>query len=292
MNERILLDSFTLLRTNGKSDTELPKYLGYSDISQYHLNEEISINKYLIENEIFDYDYLTSFNYNKSSGPVTNAYDYTVYSMQILSLFIILFTIYYACSSIAGDQSSGTMKMIAIRPYTRNKLFAGKYLSCLMFGGLLMMIALVASFVVGAASYGISTATCLVVFNASNVIEISPILLLLCYLLSLMINLLFYVSLAMFISVICRSNTLSVIISTIIYGVQVVLSGVINAKWLEYTPFGHFDLFKYFGNSNPGLLSLNILPDADFFTSLIVIGSLIVVMNSIAHLIFQRRDIS
>lgn len=292
MNMTVLENKFMLLRIGDKSDTDLENLIGYTEVSKYALNEQNTIYDYLLENEDFEYNYLTSFNFNVASGATSNAYDYTVYTMQILSVLIIVFTIFYACSSIAGDQASGTMKMIAIRPYTRNKLFAGKYLSCVMFGIMLMLISTVASFVVGIIMYGLPMTSCLVVFNSSSVISIHPILLLLLYLLSLFVNLLFYISLAMFICLLFKSNTLSVFLTTIIYAAQIVLSGLVGSAWLKYTPFGHFDLFKYFGNSHLGMFSMNILPDSNFLTSAIVLGLMIVIFNSLSHLIFKRRDIT
>lgn len=292
MNMTVLENKFMLLRIGDKSDTDLENLIGYTEVSKYALNEQNTIYDYLLENEDFEYNYLTSFNFNVASGATSNAYDYTVYTMQILSVLIIVFTIFYACSSIAGDQASGTMKMIAIRPYTRNKLFTGKYLSCVMFGIMLMLISTVASFVVGIIMYGLPMSSCLVVFNSSSVISIHPILLLLLYLLSLFVNLLFYISLAMFICLLFKSNTLSVFLTTIIYAAQIVLSGLVGSAWLKYTPFGHFDLFKYFGNSHLGMFSMNILPDSNFLTSAIVLGLMIVIFNSLSHLIFKRRDIT
>ncbi len=292
MNMTVLENKFMLLRIGDKSDTDLENLIGYTEVSKYALNEQNTIYDYLLENEDFEYNYLTSFNFNVASGATSNAYDYTVYTMQILSVLIIVFTIFYACSSIAGDQTSGTMKMIAIRPYTRNKLFAGKYLSCVMFGIMLMLISTVASFVVGIIMYGLPMSSCLVVFNSSSIISIHPILLLLLYLLSLFVNLLFYISLAMLICLLFKSNTLSVFLTTIIYAAQIVLSGLVGSVWLKYTPFGHFDLFKYFGNSNLGMFSMNILPDSNFLTSAIVLGLMIVVFNSLSHLIFKHRDIT
>lgn len=292
MNMTVFSNKFMLLRIGEKSDTELRDLIGYTEVSKYALNEQNEIFDYLLEKGDFEYNYLSSFNYNSSSGATSNAYDYTVYSMQILSILIIVFTIFYACSSIAGDQTSGTMKMIAIRPYTRNKLFIGKYVSCLMFGIMLMLICTIASFVVGSIMYGLPMSQCLVVFNASSVISIHPILLLFIYLISLVVNLLFYISLAMFICLLFKSNTLSVFLTTIIYATQVVLNGLVGSAWLKYTPFGHFDLFKYFGNSKLGMFSMNILPDSDFLISAIILGLMIVVFNSISHLIFKRRDIA
>lgn len=133
---------------------------------------------------------------------------------------------------------------------------------------------------------------CLVVFNSSAVISIHPILLLFIYLLSLFVNLLFYISLAMFICLLFKSNTLSVFLTSSLYAVQIVLCGLVGGAWLKYTPFGHFDLFKYFGNSHLGMFSMNILPDANFMISAIVLGLLIVIFNSISHLIFKTRDIT
>lgn len=292
MNSTLLNNKFMLLKVGEKTDTEIKDIIGYSEISKYQVNEQIQIYDYLIQNNKFDYNYLKSFNFNTNSGETTNAYDYTIYTMQILNILIIIFTIFYACSSIAGDQTSGTMKMIAIRPYTRTKLFAGKFLSCVMFGTMLSVIAFFASFIVGIISFGLPMMNCLVVFDARIIVTINPILLLLIYLLSCIVNLLFYITLAMFVCLIFKSNTLSVFLTSILYGAQLVLCGAVNQVWLKYTPFAHFDIFKYFGNSSFGFLKMNILPDTNFAVSGLILGLMIVVMNIISNFIFQKRDIT
>ena len=96
----------------------------------------------------------------------------------------------------------------------------------------------------------------------------------------------------MFICLIFKSNTLSVFIASILYFIQIIFNGLISSVWLKYTPFGHFDLFKYFGNSELGFLKFNILPDANFFISALIIGLMIVVFNVISHMIFKSRDIA
>ncbi|MBQ3494404.1 MAG: ABC transporter permease subunit [Clostridia bacterium] len=292
MNAKILENKFMLYRIGEKNDSELADLVGYEEVSKYALTEEIQKYQYLLDNEKFDYNYLSSFNFNVASSATTNAWDYTFYSLQILSVLIIVFSIFYACTSIAGDQSSGTMKMIAIRPYTRNKIFAGKYMSCLIFAILLLVVSFVASFVVGAVSYGITLSPCLVVFNSTVVMEISPIIMMLIYIVSLILKIMFYISLAMILSLIFKSTTLSVFVSALISIVGVVVNGLVSSVALAFTPFGHLDLFKYFGNSKLGLFSNNILPDTNFIMSLAVVLACIVVLNIISHFMFKRRDIA
>lgn len=292
MNMTVLKNKFTLYHIGNKSDTELKELVGFSEVSKYKLTEQVQTYQYLLDNEKYDYDYLTSFNFNVASGESANVYDYTFFTMQILSLLITIFTIFYACSSIAGDQSTGTMKMIAIRPYSRNKLFSGKYLSCFLFALLLLIVSFVASFVVGAVSYGVTFAPCLIVFNSTVVAEISPLIILGLYFLSLAFNVLFFISLAMFLSLICKSNTLSVFLTSIILIVGIILNGLVSGVWLKYLPLAHLDLFKYLGNSKLGLFSNNILPDTNFVLSFGIVLGIIVFMNIFSHIIFKRRDIA
>ena len=292
MNASLLKNKFLLLKVGQKTDTEIKNYIGFSEISKYNISEQNLIYNYLIENNKFDYNYLTSFNFNTNSGGTTNAYDYTVYTMQILNILIIIFTIFYACSLIAGDQTTGTMKMIATRPYTKSKIFAGKYTASLMFGTMLLAIAFIASFVVGVISFGLPSMNCLVVFDAKTIMTIHPVFMLLFYFLSCFINLVFYISLSMLVCMLFKSNTLSVFLASALYGTQIILCGTVNKVWLKYTPFAHLDLFKYFGNSSFGLLKFNILPDVNFATSAIVVGLLIIVMNVISSFVFKTRDIT
>ena len=96
----------------------------------------------------------------------------------------------------------------------------------------------------------------------------------------------------MFMSLICKSNTLSVFLTSLIMIVGIILNGLVSSTWLKYVPLAHLDLFKYLGNSKMGLFSNHILPDTNFVMSFGIILGLIVFMNIFSHLVFKRRDIA
>lgn len=291
----VLKNEFQIAMAGDKTDNELRKYIGFSDYNGYILKQEAKLYSYLIENNSFDYNYLLPFSYNRNSGQTTNAFDFTVYAMQILSLVIAIFSIFIASGTIATEQANGTMKMIAIRPYSRSKIVLSKFLSCLVFATIITTIALITSFTVGFISYGIDQTTVLTIFDATNIVPLNAFLLLLIYFGSTLLNIFFYVAIALFLSVLVRSNTVSVIISMLIYAVSLIASiYLFKFSWFVFLPMAHFDLYKYFGATvNTGEFFSFILPlNASFDLSLSVLVSVILVTLLLSIAIFRKRNIA
>lgn len=290
---KILNDEFILTLAGNKKDSELENYIGFSSNSVYNTREELSKAYFFYNNtDLNSNDFLDAFNFNTNSGYETNAYDFTIFAMQILMILIIVFCIFFAGSSIVGEQSLGTLKMTATRPYSRNKLLSGKILSCVFVGIILMLVSFVASFVVGTAMYGFTFKNVLVVLNSTNVMILNPFVLLILYLFSCLINIVFYISLAMVISLILKNNVVSVFLSSIVYFATIIINSLVSSSVIKFIPTVHLDVYKYLTNSSLGFLKFNVIPDVNLYISLGVIIACGFVMNLASHLIFTRRDIA
>lgn len=289
----IINKEFVLKLIGNKKDSEISYYIGLTDTSVYNTKEELTRAHYFYENsDLNANDFLNSFNFNMRSDYEPNAYDFTVFAMQILMIFIIVFCVFFAGSSIIGEKSLGTLKMTATRPYTRNKLLSGKMLSCIFVGIILLLVSFVASFVVGIAMYGINSMNVLLVVDATKTLVINPIIVLALYLVSCFVNIVFYICLAMVISMILNNTALSVFITSVIYFVSIILNAIVNSPVLKFLPTSHLDLFKYFTKGSLGFLKFNIIPDINLIVSIIVVVATIFVMNLISHLIFTKKDIA
>ena len=299
MCKTLLNNNFELLRIGNKTDDEIIKYNGFSGISIYNLKLDITTSKYFYDlnndldekNDTFGYEYLNVFNFNTNSGTETNAYDFTFFAMQILSSLIILFVIFFAGSAITGEQNTGTLKMTAIRPYSRNKIFSGKFLACFNVSFILLIISFVASFVVGLASYGLPTQNVLVVMNASTVFILHPMIVMLIYLASLIIDILFYIALAILISMLIKPTTINTAISASVFMLSAVLSGIITDSWIRFIPTTHLGLFKFFTNSNTAMFSYSIVPGVNFLISAGIVVVCIIMFDLIGRMLFARRSI-
>ena len=295
MANECLENEFLLLKTNNLTNAKLNTYVGFENVNLYKLQETITKNTYLLNNDKFEIDYSNNFNFGTTAGFSTSAYDFTVFAMQILSIIIAVFCLFFGSGLIAGEHSGKTMKMLAIRPYTRNKIYLGKLVACISFMLILLLVSFVASFVVGGVMFGFELAPVLMVFNSTSVAVVSPIVMLLIYMLSLILNLLFYISLALLLSVIFRSGAVAVLTSFIVYIATVLCNMLLTSlSWFKVLPIAHLDLFKYFGSSNVagGFLNFNLIIDANFYLSLGYLLGFTLILNLISLLVFKKRNIA
>ena len=211
--------------------------------------------------------------------------------MQILSVLIILFVIFFASGMISGEQNSGTLKMTAIRPFTRNKIYSGKFLACFNVALILLLISMIASIAVGIASFGFTTQSALVVINASSVIVINPILLLLIYFISILLDIVFYIALAILISMLIKPTTISTAITASIFIVTTILTGTTGASWLRFIPTTHLGLYKYFTSSNLSMFSFSIVPGVNLVTSIIFTIVSVLIIDLLGILLFTHRSL-
>jgi ABC-2 type transport system permease protein len=203
---------------------------------------------------------------------------------------------------IAKEQSEGTIKLLAIRPYKRWKIILAKTFATLFFGLVFVLISAIVAFITGIIAYGISFPTMLVVFNANAVFTLPIWVVFLIYLASLLIKIWIYALLAIAISTIFNSYIASVCVAVGIYLANIVVTFVSKgATWLKYNIFSHIDLFKYFGgsfstsfNSAQNLTSLFTSPvfqGTNFIVSIMVVVSMTIVLNIAIISVFNKKDI-
>ena len=295
MAKECLDNSFTLLKVNDISNATLSSYVGFSDLNKYTLEESLTKNTYLLDNGKFDKDFANNFNFGTTAGFTTTAYDFTIYAMQILTFIIAVFCLFFGAGLIAGEFTGKTMKMLAIRPYTRNKIYLGKLLACVAFMLILLLISFVASFVVGAILYGVDLPNVLLIINATSATVVHPMVVMLIYLASSILNLLFYISLALLLSVVFRSSTVAVLTSFIVYVVTILCNMLmVTVSWFKWLPIAHLDIFKYFGgaSSTGGFLTFNTIIDANLWLSFGYILGIIFVFNLASLIVFKKRNIT
>lgn len=287
----LLRNNFELLRVGSKTDDELVGYVSFSNNSIYSLKTELTRYNYFYENETFGYEYLNSFNFNVNSGTSTNAYDFAFYAMQILSTLIIIFVIFFACSLISGEQSSGVLKMTITKPYTRNKIYSGKFLACFNVSLILLIVSLIASLSVGFAMYGFSADKVLLVLNAEQILITTAPLVMLIYFANLLINVVFYISLAILFSQIFKNTTISTTLTSAVLLMSTVIAGTVNASWTRFIPSLNLNLFKFFTTTKTGLLSFSVVPNITLWFSIAMIVGSVFIFDMISRLIFNNKNL-
>lgn len=126
----------------------------YSQKQEYYSALEVmNTSKYYIENNIRD------INSNDNRGILLDL-------LNNYELFILIFVIMISGSIVSDEFSKGTIKLLLVRPYSRNKILFSKFIVCIMI--LLLFIAFVAcsQFIFGGLIQGFeSTSIPAIVYN-------------------------------------------------------------------------------------------------------------------------------
>jgi len=282
------------------ADSVSHTYNTYANIYSYQLQETITKCTYLIENNAVSSDYAMMYNAVITSNSETNAFDFVYYGLELCGFIIIIFCVVIGAGMVAGEQTNGTLKLLAIRPFSRNKILTSKLWATLIFGIIFTLFSAIILFITGYIFYGIDFTSVLGIFNATTAFVMSPFWIILIYLACLIFKIFIYTLIAITISVIFRSNVGAVGISIFIYFFSA-LFGVLftTSYWYAYLPFSNFDLFKYLGGSfassqaNPLAIAFSsgIYYNMNFIWSAVISGIFIVLLLILTYVQFNKREI-
>lgn len=205
-----------------------------------------------------------------------------------MMIVITIFTIIIVGDSVAGEFSSGTIKLLLIRPASRLKILISKYISFLLFGMLLLLTLFVISFAVNGILYGFKYMDLpLIKMNSDGQIVESNMLLNLwkTYMLN-GVSTVMYVTLAFMISSAFRSSAMAIGFSIgALFAGNIILEALQRFEWSKYLLFANTNLTQY----------LSGRPFQEGMTLSFSIGVLVayfLVFNLISWLIFTRRDVA
>lgn len=298
----IVMDSIKLNALYKIGNPNIQQYPTFKDSTIYEMQERLVRNTALFDQEKYPYEYADVFSIGQPSNEHINGFDYSYFALRLCTLFIIVYVVVLAAGTIAGEQSSGTMKLLAIRPFNRNKLLTGKLLATLTIGAILLCVCSIATLVIGGITYGFASLPVLMVFNAEAAVVINPIWLYLIALITMFIEIAFYALVSIFISTVFKSNIGAVTVSILIFFVSLVLNIVAtNAPWLRFLPFTNINLFKYFGasflstnnvaNVLQGILTPTVLVGASFVLSAIFTFVTMAIFAIVSYVKFKKQDI-
>lgn len=154
---------------------------------------------------------------------------------------------------------------------------------------------------VGGAVYGFSSASILTIFNSSTAIVIHPIVMLIIYLVSLLLELIVYTSIAMLLSCLFKSDLFAVTLMIVLYLLNTLLPVFVTGanSWLTYYPFSHISLYSLFGSSIYAISNnfLNMLLGAKVYAgtniglTITVILLFVVIINLLATVAFKKKEL-
>lgn len=277
----------------------------FKDFNKYESSEKIALNSYYIDNNTYENSYLTNFSYNQNSGSKTNVYDFVYFAMELCTLIIIIFSMMLICNLITGETESGTIKLLLVRPYKRSKIITAKLLATIFFVMTFMAFSSIITCIGGYFIYGDTTLNVLAVFNAKSAFEISPFMLMIINIFTLTLDVIFFVLLALMISIICKNYAASISCSLVILIINFAFNILFGGTfWYTLLPGMNLHLFKYFGNSFTsilggsssfaGLMQTLLITGIDssmtIWFSIIISSVYAIVFLAISYAIFKKRD--
>lgn len=274
--------------------------LDLKSFNAYTNNQNISQNKYQIKNNVYSNNVGAVFSFGNTSQSSESMFDRIYSTLKICTIFIIIFTIMMISGLVTSETENGTIKLLLIRPYNRSKILIGKMLATLFFSIIFVLLTCLISGVAGIIMFKAPVMSkVLVTFNASKTFLINPILLLLLFVTSCILDIIFYLILSLTISVLFRSYVGAITTSFLVYIGAIIVGALIpNSVAYAYIPFTNISLFRFFGGELIGsggakiaeFFNTPVQSSQNFYTSLLISAITSIVLLTVTLVTFNRRD--
>ncbi|MFE5321442.1 ABC transporter permease [Paenibacillus sp. NPDC056579] len=209
---------------------------------------------------------------------LSHAFSFVAMSSS-MSWLVFLFSVIVAGDIVASEFTWGTIKLLLIRPATRSKILAAKYISVVLFLVTLLLFLLIISYFVGLIFFGLSGA----VSDQEafpNIMQSYSIK---------FIDLLMYVTLAFMISAAFRSSSLAIGLSICLMftaNTIVLVLSQFKYSWVKYILFANTDLSPYLLGGQPPIPGMTL----GFSVTMIVLYWILFYV--VSWLLFTKRDVA
>lgn len=226
-----------------------------------------------------------------STSDSANGWDMMKLQSSILFSLITIFTVVVASESVAGEFSTGTIKLLLIRPWSRATILLSKYISLLLFSILFSAVCFLFTWGINAALLGAGSDASSVIPATSGYAGHSPWAYMSMYYLYQWIQLVLVVTFSFMISSAFRSGGLSIGLSIFLLFAGSTVTGILSATthkpWIKYILFSNTDLASYLDGGSP-------LPNFHMTLgfSLAVLAVYFIIFNAISWSVFMKRDVA
>ena len=268
---------------SGTIDTSGSYVMSESDKEQLiqYYSEQASVFQYAVDHNI---------PINK-----TTAWSFAT-SFEFIVNLVFIFMIVAAAESVASEYSSGNIRYLLIKPKSRWKLLTGKFLSLIASALFFLLVTFLLTAIMGFLFYGFDGAQGVTLsLENGRIIEQSIVAKLLLTYLADLVKLLVVISLAMMISVLMKSGTLSILLSVGVIFSGYILTAILSLlkalvhisaiEWIKYTPFPNLNLAQYLTAGEPQF------PGMTLAFSAIVLLVYFILFNTVSYTVFSKRDV-
>ncbi|MFE6075318.1 ABC transporter permease [Paenibacillus sp. NPDC057886] len=207
-------------------------------------------------------------------------------TVQIVFFLNTIFCVVIAAEAVAGEFTWGTIKLLLIRPWSRSKILASKYLTVIGFSILSTLLVVILATVMSYMLFSHSVTQDGSGVSASHAFALWGYL---------YVDLFITLAIAFMVSSVFRSGALAIGLSLFIMFTQNLFSLIFNPvryEWAKYVLFNNMDLSRYMNSaSDYGLLGDGNAGMTLGF-SVAVLAVYYVIFMLISWVVFNKRDVA
>jgi ABC-2 type transport system permease protein len=189
-------------------------------------------------------------------------------------LIITILAIIWAASIMATEFSTGTIKLLLIRPVSRAKILWAKYALVVIYAAVLSVLYYVMHLIFGFILYADASISHDALVTLAKSLSLS------------LLETIFMITLTYMISVLSFNTSLALGLSLVLYMSSTVITFLIQSKpWAKFLFITQLNLAQY-ASADSALTALNTLPFA-----LCVLGVYFILFVSITWAVFSSRDV-
>jgi ABC-2 type transport system permease protein len=218
-----------------------------------------------------------------SSGDTPVPWEIMSIEAAILFSLVTIFTVVISADSVAGEFSSGTIKLLLIRPWSRSKILLSKYIALLLFALFFAAALFLVTFVVNLIVYGYDGS-----YSFPARPGLSPFVYMLAYYGNEFVSLLIVVTLSFMLSTVFRNGGLAIGLSLFILLGGGTFAGILSAldyEWVKYLIFVHMNLNMY-------LTKTPLIEGLTPGFSIAVLAVYYIIFVVLTWILFNKRDVA
>jgi len=269
----------------GGSEDWRPTLIEENRISQESLKNSASLLDEHAIRQIEDAIRINEYRLEHGISPMASMWSVVsewMFVLQITALLVVII----ASDIVASEFTWGTVKLLLIRPVSRNKILFAKYAAVLIFAAFMLALAFVGPALIGAFVHGFGGSGDVYLSVKDGVVQESSMALhvLGVYLLK-SVNLLMIATLAFMLSAVFRSSSLAIALSILFLFLGTPLTMVLsNYEWAKYILFANTDLTLYLDGNAP-------MPGMTLGFSIAVLVGYYLMFHIVSCGVFSKRDV-
>ena len=265
--------------TNINNYENLDRDLNYEEKTDYQANSKrLAESRYILDNKV---------DINKTDSAKGILQDF--YSQ--FGLFLIVIIVMIAGTIVSEEFNKGTIKLLLVKPYTRNKILLAKFVTVLIMIVFTILVTMLMQTLIGGVLFGFdSLSTPVVTYNydTNTMQEFNIFVYFMIKTLTQLPIIILLATLAFSISTLFSNSALAITISLLGYMSNLIINQLVlafNLKFMKYFVTMNWDLNQYLFGKLPDMEGMNMT------MSILICIAYFIIMIVPTFIVFKKKNI-